>query len=179
MFLSFYTPTYRRPQSLARCLASVAAQTIVADIEHLVIPDHIGRGIGGMYAQIPQYAEAVHGDYVHVLADDDVLAAPDVCARVRVFAEAHQYPPVLLVSVTKAGAQWPQGEPWPPVCGQIDLGCLITRADVWKRHVTDYGQRYEGDWDFADALYRAGHRALCCDVMFLHGAVSRGAAEAA
>lgn len=27
-FLSVYTPTYKRPQALARCKASVAAQTI-------------------------------------------------------------------------------------------------------------------------------------------------------
>jgi len=43
-FLSVYTPTYKRPQALARCKASVAAQTIPT--EHVIIVDEIGIGIG-------------------------------------------------------------------------------------------------------------------------------------
>jgi len=33
-FLSVYTPTYKRPQALARCKASVAAQTIIVERIH-------------------------------------------------------------------------------------------------------------------------------------------------
>ena len=49
-FLSVYTPTYKRPQALARCKASVAAQTIPT--EHVIIVDEIGIGIDGMYGAI-------------------------------------------------------------------------------------------------------------------------------
>lgn len=178
-FLTFYTPTYRRPQGLARCLVSVQRQTAVHGIEQIVIPDHLGRGIGGMFQQIQHYADAVHGQYVHILADDDALASPTVVAEVQAFAEAHQYPPVILVAVTKGAHALPAGSPWPPLCGSIDLGCVITRADVWKSHAADYGDRYEGDFDFAHALWAAGHPAVWCDVLFLTGGVSRGAAEAA
>ena len=49
-FLSVYTPTYKRPQALARCKASVAAQTIPT--EHVIIVDEIGIGIDGMEVEI-------------------------------------------------------------------------------------------------------------------------------
>lgn len=177
-FLTLYTPTYKRPRALARCLASVAAQTAVRTIEQIVIPDHLGIGIAGMYAAIPQYADAVHGRYVHVLADDDELADPHVVATVRSFADARAEPPVILVGVLK-GSLLIQQPSWPPVLGAIDLGCLIVRSDVWKAHAGDYGKRYEGDWDHADALHRAGHAAAYCPVLFLRGGQSHGAAEAA
>ncbi len=176
-FLSFYTPTYKRPQQLTRCLASVADQTLVREIEHIVIPDHVGVGIDGMYQRVPQYAHAVHGEYVHFLADDDVLASPNVVEVVKYAAQATNYPPMLLVKVNKGGQFLPQGQPWPPVLGQIDLGCLITRADVWKAHANRYGLRYEGDFDFALAVADSGYDAVMVDLLFLVGAVSRGVPE--
>lgn len=176
-FLTLYTPTYRRPKGLAACLASVQAQTAVSEIEHLVIPDHVGVGIEGMYARVPDYVDAVHGEYVHLLADDDVLAGPDVVARVKAFAEDRGFPPVILVKALKGALELPFGSIWPPVCSHIDLGCIITRADVWKRHAGDYGKVYEGDYLFAKALFDAGHRAEFLPMRFLVGAVSRGMPE--
>lgn len=178
-FLTFITPTYKRPKGLAACLASVGQQTAAARIQQVVIADHVGVGIGGMYASLPAYAGSVLGQYVHVLCDDDELAAPDAVERVERFALEQEWPPVILVATNKGGLQWPAGQPWPPMLGQIDLGCFIVRADVWKAHVQHYGQCYEGDWMFADAVYRAGHRAAWCDLLFSVGGVSRGAAEAA
>ncbi len=178
-FLTIYTPTFRRPQGLARCLASVASQTAVADIEQIVIPDHLGVGVGGMFARIPQYAAAVHGRYVHILADDDVLAAPTVVAHVQAFADVHGQPPIILVGTKKGPNEWPHGSPWPPRCGAIDLGCVITRADVWKQHAGDYGHRYEGDFDHMHAMWAAGHQAVWCDLLFSIGGVNHGHPEIA
>jgi hypothetical protein len=159
-------------------LESVRTQTAVDRIEQIVIPDHVGVGIGGMYARVRDYAGAVHGQYVHLLCDDDALASPTVVADVEAFAVAHNHPEVILVSTVKGGAEWPMGEPWPPQLGWIDLGCVITRADVWKAHVTNYGQRYEGDFDFMSALHAAGRKAAWCDLLFSVGGVSRGEPEA-
>jgi hypothetical protein len=177
-FITFYTPTYKRPQALAACLASVGAQTAVAHVEQLVIPDHVGVGIDGMYARVPQYAQAVHGRYVHVLADDDVLAGPHVVQTVMDFADTVGDPDVIVVRAQKGCLELPIGPPWPPVCGQIDLGCVLTRRDLWKAHCTAYGRRYEGDYDFAEALFLAGARAAFCPVLFMTGAVRHGAPEA-
>lgn len=178
-FLTFYTPTFRRPRQLAACLASVARQTVVSVIEQIVIPDHVGLGIGGMYAQVPQYADAVHGRYVHFLADDDQLTESTVVEFVQNFATRHGDPPLILVAARKAGQVWPLDPPWPPREGAIDLGCAIVRSDIWKMHAKDYGHRYEGDFDFYQALHAAGIEPLWCNVLFSIGAVSRGEAEAA
>jgi len=179
-FITLYTPTFRRPKGLAACLESVGRQTIASEIEHIVIPDHVGLGIGGMYAKVHDYADAVHGRYVHFLADDDVLADPTVVEQVKAFADVNGSPAVVIVNVIKGHhGMLPVGDPWPPRLGAIDLGCIITRADVWKVHAKDYGTRYEGDFDHAQALFNAGHQAAVCDVLFLCGAVSHGRAEAA
>ena len=75
-FLTFYTPTYKRPEGLAQCLASVAAQTIADEIEQVVIPDHVGIGIDGMYRRLPTYTEAVHGMSVHIFQKPAAKPAP-------------------------------------------------------------------------------------------------------
>ncbi len=178
-FITFYTPTYRRPQQLARCLESVRTQTAVEQIEQIVIPDHIGIGVGGMYGRVAAYVDAVHGAYVHMLCDDDVLADPSVVEQVAAFAVAHDFPPVILVKANKGGNVYPQGTPWPPHCGAIDLGCVMTRADVWKQHAKDYAPVYEGDYWHMKALADAGHQAVVCDLLFCVGGVSRGQAEVA
>lgn len=176
-FITFFTPHFRRPRYLAACLASVAAQTAVREIEHLVWVDHVGRGVGGMFTQVPFYREAVHGEYVHLLADDDVLASPTVVATVRDFARAHDMSPLIIVRVDKEGQELPIGTPWPPQLSHIDLGCLIARRDVWQAHCEAYGGVYEGDYHFARAVCDAGHTAAFCNVLFLEGAVLKGAAE--
>lgn len=179
-FLSLYTPTFRRPRGLTSCLASVAAQTAFNDIEHVVIPDYVGVGVDGMYARVPFYANALHGQYVHLLADDDVLAGPDVVSQLRDRAQAEGLPAVLIVKAVKGSMVLPIDNAGPPVCGRIDLGCLVVRRDIWQQHAGDYGKNYEGDFWFAKALWDAGHRFVyATDITFLHGAVSRGAAEVA
>jgi hypothetical protein len=181
-FITFYTPTFRRPKALAACLSSVNQQTIAGEIEHLVIPDYVGVGIAGMYERVPTYVDAVHGRYVHLLADDDVLASPHVVAALRSFAEARNNPPVIIVRVVKhleeGALMLPLDDQGPPVMGRIDLGCIVTRADVWKAHANDYGKVYEGDFFFAKALWDAGHQFVYTDLFFLQGAVMRGRAEA-
>jgi hypothetical protein len=174
-FITFLTPTYRRPKSLSACLASVQAQTAVADIQHVVLPDHVGLGVGGMFTTLPAVAPIVRGQYVHILCDDDVLASPRVVEQVKAIA-AQEYP-VIVVRAEKGGAVYPIGHAWPPCQSMIDLGCLIVRADVWAAHVEDYGDQYEGDFAFASAVAEAGHAAHELPLLFLVGAVSRGAAE--
>src|SRR5262245_6026283 len=133
-FVTLLTPTYKRPKQLAACLASVGSQTAADRIEQIVIPDHVGIGIEGMFARVPLYREAVHGLYVSFLCDDDVLATPTVVEQLEQFASANGNPPLILVATNKGGNEWPFGEPWPPKLGLIDLNCFIVRADIWKAH---------------------------------------------
>lgn len=178
-FLTFYTPTHKRPTLLARCLQSVWAQTAVDDLEQLVVPDHVGVGVGGMYDRIPLYAAAVHGRYVHVLADDDELAAPDVVERLRADVAAAGDPPLVVARAYKGMREFPRSRYWPPVLRQLDLGCLVVRRDVWLANLDGYGGEYWGDYLFAARLAEQGVVPAWSDVRLVVGAVLYGKPERA
>jgi hypothetical protein len=179
-FLTIITPTFKRPKQLAACLNSVAKQTAVADIEQIVLPDHVGYGVpGGLFGRMAWIKPIVRGAYVNVLCDDDVL--PDECAveTIKAFSAKHEDPAVIVARVIKNGLHLPLCAPEAePICGQVDLTSFIVRSDVWHAHVGDYGMRYEGDFDHCSALYRAGHRFAFCDVLWAVGAASNGRPEA-
>jgi hypothetical protein len=193
-FITLLTPTFRlaggalaRPRALAACVQSVLAQVVPVPnfIQHEIVEDAVlgGSGVGGMFRQVPSNAWRVRGDYVHMLADDDVLLGPNVVARLYEFIERHDRPPVVIVDaykrlehgLTKLPIHW-SGV---PVQGQVDLGCIVTRRDVWVEHCHAYGGIYEGDFLFLDAVYRAGHRIERFELDFVGGAVMRGAPELA
>lgn len=180
-FLTIYTNAYKRPAALARCMASVARQTAVEHLEQIVLPDHVGYGIvGGLYGRVPWYAEACRGDYVTMLCDDDELADERVVERLMAFARARGNPPVVIVQAEKGGLHLPSHAPdREPDPGEVDLCCLVMRRDVWLRHVNDWGMRYEGDYDMAVALRRAGYEHAWLDMLFAVGANSNGRPEAA
>lgn len=178
-FITFLTPTFRRPKALAQCLASVQKQTAVDRIQQIVIVDHVGVGVGGMFTMLPHYAPIVQGQYVHILCDDDVLTDSDVVAEVERAARGCDCPPFIIVEAEKGGIVYPVGPAWPPQLGRIDLGCLIVRADVWSDHAHHYGNAYEGDYHFAAALKQSAVAPYLelSPLLFSRGAVSRGAPE--
>ena len=59
--MSVYTPTFRRPAALAHCVASIQAQTIAC--QHVIIPDEVGIGIDGVYADVVNHADKVAEKY--------------------------------------------------------------------------------------------------------------------
>jgi len=178
-FVTLITPTFRRPSGLAANLASVGRQTAVDQVQHLVFPDHVGHGlVDGLFGRMPWHVGAVRGRYVNILCDDDILSDETVVAQVQAFAEARQYPPVIIVRVVKAGLHLPMCQPEDaPVLGQVDLTSYIVRSDVWAAHVNDYGMRYEGDFDHALALFKAGHPSSFCNVLWAVGRASNGRPE--
>lgn len=189
-FLTIYVPFFRkadgqlaRPDAFARCRDSIHAQWLPRDgfVQPLYVEDAKigGSGVGGMFAQIPMNADAVEGDYVTILGDDDVLADEAVVGRLYAIAEAASFPDVIIVSTEKAEhGRLPYDHAGPPICGRIDLGCVVTRRDVWLQHVHDYGDIYEGDFKHLDAMWQAGrHFHYATGLLFSRGAVSRGGVE--
>lgn len=188
-FLSFYTPHFNRadgaparPLALERCARSVQAQTIPC--EHVFALDDVpgGSGVAGMFGQVCQHAHRLSGDYVHFLADDDYLPANHLAAQVQRVAEQHGTPDVIIVSALKQidgrFLQLPT-HCGPPEMGHIDLGCVITRRDVWLAHVKDYPSVYEADYHHVRAMWDAGRRFyFATDILFDVGQAMRGAAEA-
>ncbi len=178
-FLTLWTPTFRRPRQLALNLASVGKQTIADQIQQIVVPDHIGLGVaGGLYGQLPWYAQAFRGEYVNFLCDDDVIADEKNVERIRGFARARGNPPVIVCRVLKGSLNLPACDPiGEPQLGSIDLTSFFVRGDVWHQHVGDYGLRYEGDYDHAMALWRAGHPFAYLDLLYATGGASHGRPE--
>jgi GT2 family glycosyltransferase len=167
--LTVYTPTHRRPKLLANCCASVQAQT--NEVQHLIVRDEVGIGIKGVFADIPNHASEVKGEYVLVLSDDNELVGEDFAEELRDFALKHDWPKVIVFKLDLVGRLLPNGSSWgrEPQIGYIDLSSFVVRRDVWVRHAGDWGKRYEGDYDFIRRLWdeyefawwdRLGVRAL-------------------
>lgn len=172
-FLTILTRTYRRPAALAACLASVGRQTRAAAVDHIVLVDHVGVGIAATHARFVQVRAAARGRYVLALDDDNVLASETVIGDLERFAMGD--PPLLLPAVQKGELVIPGA--WPPICGLIDMGNLVVRADIWRAHADAYGPRYEGDFDFASALAQAGIAATRVPLLLLRGPVNHGRPE--
>jgi hypothetical protein len=178
-FLSILTPTYRRPRGLAACMASVQAQTVPDQIQHLIVPDYVGVGLVTALFRWPAlYAPCLSGQYVTLMADDDELEHPAAVEQLQALAQKHDHPDVLIVQSTKGDFGSLPYEQWgPPVLGRIDLGSVVTRRDVWLEHLQDYGQRYEGDFDHVSAMWGAGRKFVYTGLPFVRGGVGRGVPE--
>ncbi len=178
-FLTVITPTYRRPAGLAACMESVRTQTLVAEIQQVVMVDHLGVGIDGMYTRVKDYAPIVQGQYVTFLCDDDRFASTTVVEELKELAYQHNQPPLFIVDTIKGVNRWPAVQEWPPLMGAIDLNCAVVRGDVWQRFARAYGNRYEGDFDHLAAMAEGGIEPVFTDLLLSHGAISRGIPEAA
>jgi hypothetical protein len=164
-FLTIYTPTYKRPKLLAQCKATVAMQTC-QDIQHYVRFDNVGVGIDGMYRQLKQDVGDIRGDYVYILPDDDRLCDVRAVETLQRFVQANDSPPVVIVRTRKASYMLPLLWQQEPRQGHIDLASYVVRRDVFQAHVKDFGERYEGDFDFIHAVWRAGWAFSWLDFMF-------------
>lgn len=164
-FLTLYTPTYQRPQGLARCVASVQAQTD-QDIEHLIIRDEVGLGVAGMFADIPNHP--VSGEYVYFLSDDDYLADPGVVAGLRQALRQQGDPDVLMCRSTIGQHIFPSAQCWGhvPLLGHVTLSNWIVRRAVWE--AVPYGEHYEGDFSFIRACWDRGLRFAWWDRFICH-----------
>lgn len=156
--LAIYTPTYKRPTLLEKCKRSVEQQT--CGCQHIIIPDEVGIGIGGMYRDIQNHVDEVDAEYVLVLSDDNCLYDEEVVEELGQFIAEHDRPDVVVWRGNLGWGYVPGPACWKqkPIIGQIDLSNFIVESSIWKRHANDWPDDYCGDFYFADALYRAGHR---------------------
>jgi glycosyltransferase involved in cell wall biosynthesis len=158
--ITFYTPTYERPSMLRRCQASLELQTC-QDYEHVIVHDEIGIGIAGMFAEIPEHLDLIHGRYVYVLTDDNMLADNEVVGKLKEEVERLSakvsypcdLPAVLIVKCFLRGGVYPIFWEEENKEAQIDLGNYLVRADVFRKHADKFGHRYAGDYDFIHFLW--------------------------
>jgi hypothetical protein len=135
------------------------------DLEQLVVQDLEGLGIPLMFANIQANLDQIMGHYVYILQDDDQLAGQEVIYRLRNFTEVHEWPPVIICRNIKRGLLLPDRWEQQPQEGHIDLGSYVIRSDVFKDNAGAFGARYAGDFDFINALWRAGYGFAWLDMV--------------
>lgn len=164
-FITFYTPTYKRPSYLAVCRQSVQKQTC-KDFQHMVIVDDTGIGVDGMFLDIRRHVEQIRGRYVYILADDDRLIDERCVKTLRDFCDQWGNPPVVIVKNWKWGQVFPLVWEAEPELTKIDTGNFVVRADVFRENADAFGLRYEGDFDFIHNLWNQGYPFAWFDYLF-------------
>ena len=175
MFLSIYVPTYKRPRMLERCLASIDAQ-VDKDFEVVLIRDEIGIGIDGMYGDIQNHLDQIHGDYVFVLSDDNLITDVEFVAGLKTIIGVHN--PDVIVFKNQIIRVFPDIWNAAPELGHIDLSCFAVKADIWKSNADKWGKCYEGDYHFIRSLWDQGFNFYwwdCTPIMAMQ--ISKGASE--
>lgn len=165
IFLTLYTPTYKRPRLLERCVESVCVQTC-KDFEQIIVRDEVGIGIAGMFREIGEHLREMHGKYVYILQDDDVLSDPEAVGELKAFAVENKYPQVIMVRNVKRGRLLPTYWKQAPQLGHVDLGSYVVRKDIFVKNVYRFGPRYEGDFDFISELWNQGYGFAWHDRLF-------------
>lgn len=177
-FLTIYTPTYKRPKALAVCVESVLTQHKGWHVQHLIVPDEVGLGIDGMYADIINHVDEVNGEYVFMLSDDDMLCNDKFVSNLLDFTKDNEKPEVIIIKAIKEGRILPSIWNAKPQLGHIDISCFVVRSDIWKVNADKWGKRYEGDFDFINSLWEQGYQFNWMDVVAVKAQrISRGQPE--
>ena len=153
-FLTVVTRAFRRPRGLARCVDSVARQTD-PDIEHIILHDAVGRGVGWSYENLGTAHPS--GEYVFILDDDDYLIDPDFVSVLRAFVAEHNSPDIVFVQMDVCGRilpEWSEGLRM----GDIAVSCFVLCRNVWIEHRGDFRAQYAGDFHFINAVYRCARQ---------------------
>lgn len=154
--LTILTPTFRRPIGLRMCEASVDGQHRREEIQHLVVNDPIGKGVAGMYRDLPEQNANIQGEWVYVLSDDDVLVYPRVVDLLEHVEREAPAAECIMVKMFCNGRVLPWSLCWEaaPQMGGVTLSNWIIRKAVHVAH--PFGHRYEGDFDQIASIHAAG-----------------------
>jgi glycosyltransferase involved in cell wall biosynthesis len=178
--LTIITRTFNgRPAGLAKNVASVESQSDRASVQHLVVVDSDRRGVEWAQWNLRNVSDKIAGDYVMLLDDDDYLIDDHF---VRDFVSiSHDYPEVVIVRMDMGtGLVLPVDSMWEqaPRHSHIACSCYIVMRDIWIEHVENFGDRYDGDFQFIDSVWKHGHEFYWWRrTVSRVGRVSRGAPE--
>jgi glycosyltransferase involved in cell wall biosynthesis len=151
-FLSVVTRCYKRPDMLARNVASLEEQA-EPDYEQLFIVDDIGRGVGWANQALSTAEPA--GDYVMVLDDDDMLT--DYRAIELLKLATVDEPPLVIFKADHARLgilPWPTVWGKRPIRGGIGSCDFISRRDVWEKHINAFGTLACGDYRYLQSVWQ-------------------------
>lgn len=175
-FLTILTRSFRRPESLARNVQSVARQTD-PDVEQRIIFDPIGRGVEWSYLNLRSvYPD---GEYVFLLDDDDYLIDPLFVAELKQIVATHDRPDVVFVGMNVGGTVMPVWEHGLRR-GYIACSCFVVKSEVWLEHAHNFHGDYSADFYFIDDICSCAkqHTTAHLDmVVSTTGRVSHGKPE--
>lgn len=154
-----------RPNMLKVNQDSLAQQTD-RDFEQVILLDSEGRGVAWANENLRNHVDLIHGEYVFLLDDDDLIATPNFIEAVKTFATINDWPNVIIVKMEHApGFVLPDADNWQqePRLGHIGCSGFIVRRETWVSHVTDFNPVYHGDYTFIKALWNAGYKFAWLD----------------
>lgn len=155
-FLEILTRTYKRPTMLAANQASLAAQTS-GDWQQTLLVDEVGRGCAWANAQLGQYAPQLVGDFIWILDDDDVCIDESLVEQLSLIVQVAAPDLIMMrmdhgpLGVLPDGAHWRKR----PVRGRIGVSACVIRRELFQRCAWAWGDAYDGDFDFIDAVWDA------------------------
>jgi glycosyltransferase involved in cell wall biosynthesis len=168
-FLTILTRSFRRPESLVRCVKSVAHQTD-PDVEQIVLHDPIGRGVGASYLNL-RYS-IPRGEYVYLLDDDDYLINDCFVEALKQCAAEHNNPDVIYVSMDVSGTIMPDFSEGLRR-GWIACSCFAIKRNVWIEHVMDLRDDYSADFYFIEAINQCSRKHSTAQLDMIASRVGR------
>jgi predicted O-methyltransferase YrrM len=157
-FLSIITRCYKRPKLLEINVKSVDAQSD-QDIEHLLIQDNRGVGIGGANQSFFRLRDLVEGQWVYILDDDDRLVYPDFVKELKKIVRQHD-PQVVMVKVEVERPGYILPDTWEnrPILNRIRSLNYIVKSALWKRYISHFAKPAAGDFAFIDEIWKSEPR---------------------
>lgn len=168
MLLSIITRCYKRPIGLRRNKMSLALQT-VQDFEHILLVDNVGIGLKAAADRLAIEAPVlIHGDYVYVLDDDDMLVDNEFVARIQEVVFLADPDIIMVKSDDGTMGVLPTVKVWGkrPIYSQIGGQNYVVRADIWKRHAAHFiSEQDRGDFAFIEELFHYDYTVYWLDAI--------------
>lgn len=141
-----------RPNSLARCIASLQRQTCDRWLQTLLIDD-VGRGVEWANRNLAHYAPNLQGDYIWILDDDDICTAPDLVAQLQFLCA--DSPDVIMAKGYYAGYGVLPDLGWGirPLLNHVGSSNFIVRRDIWQQCADAWPDRLAGDYAFINVVF--------------------------
>jgi len=157
-FMSIVTRHYyRRPKMFEVCRKSVLAQKD-PDFDHIIIKDMVGVGFARTNGYFYEHRDLVHGQYVFMLDDDNILITDDFVSDMKKIARENDNPGLIFVKMWINDCYYPTNVDWKAsklTINHIDTACVVVRHDLWNAHIKNFLQRKAGDFFFIESVYNS------------------------
>ena len=172
-FLSIVTRCHgaRRPEGFRRNEQSVDSLKNKS-WEHILIIDQKGAGVYYANMSFVLAIQAVKGEYVFMLDDDDFINNPDMIDEL--MKDTESKPDIVLFKMEIKNGNfnniYPSPECWQsrkPKIAHIGTSCFAVRRDIWAKYIHHFGHPRCGDYRFLEAIWNGENnlKSIWLDVL--------------